>query len=108
MLKRSRFHRKPSNPRLATLEVPCRVQPYGRKRVPQPIATPSSCQFSVADGRYAGDRRDSERPPALWAPCERPIDPVTGAVLGPCLCFHDFSLPALDDSLGACTHHPNI
>ena len=43
-----------------------------------------------------------------WAPCERPIDPVTGAVLGPWLCFHGFSLPALDDSLGACTHHPNI
>jgi hypothetical protein len=42
-----------------------------------------------------------------WAPCEKPIDPVDGHPLGPWTCQHGWSLPALDGSLGNCTHNPN-
>lgn len=42
----------------------------------------------------------------MFAPCERPIDPKTGAPLGPWKCFHGISSPAIDDTLGRCTHNP--
>jgi hypothetical protein len=47
--------------------------------------------------------------PLTWwsvAGCERPIDPKTGANLGPWICTHSFAYPDDTYTLGVCTHDP--